>query len=117
MIEDFIGKQTKVYNKLIENVNKLNIKVELLATQKRLLDNQVVQQATSFSCQHGQLPEKPKQNLKEQVQAITLRSRRGYERLDMSQEKEQDCRRKELNRNNNSKGLSAQTLQVAKEGT
>lgn len=67
IIEDFVEKQTKSYIELTENVNKLNTKVELFATQERLLDNQVTEQTASSSCQHGRLPEKPEQNSKEQV--------------------------------------------------
>ncbi|XP_078167155.1 uncharacterized protein LOC144561923 [Carex rostrata] len=66
-----------------EEVNAINQvktkKVDMLATQNKMLENQVAQQASSSFQQQGTLLSKPDINLREYANAITLRSGTEYQ--------------------------------------
>jgi hypothetical protein len=62
------------------------MKVDLLATQGKLLEIEVAQQASSSSRQHGQLPPKPDCNPNTSVKAITLRSGTAYDGPEVPQD-------------------------------
>ena len=48
--------------------------MDLLSTHNKILEIQIVQQATSFTTPPGRLSSMPEQNLREQCNAIVLRS-------------------------------------------
>ena len=62
MMETFMTSQNQKFDELTK-------KVDMLATQNKLLENQVAQQATQFSRQPGTLPPRPENNPKE-VKAV-----------------------------------------------
>jgi len=57
-----------------EYIKQLASKVDLLTTHNKMLETQIAQQASSSSTPPGRLPSKPKQNPREQCNAIVLRS-------------------------------------------
>jgi hypothetical protein len=59
------------------------MKVDLLATQGKLLETQVAQQTSSLSRQHGQLPPKLDCNPNASVKSITPRSGTAYDEPEM----------------------------------
>src|ERR1035438_4620956 len=73
MMETFMTSQNQKFDELTK-------KVDMLATQNKLLENQVAQQATQFPRQPGTLPPRPEHNPKE-VKAVRhmLRSGTQYE--------------------------------------
>ena len=73
MMEAFMTSQNEKFDELTK-------KVDMLATQNKMLENQVAQQATQFSRQLGTLPPKPENNPRE-VKAVrhVLRSGMQYE--------------------------------------
>jgi hypothetical protein len=62
------------------------MKVDLLATQEKLLETQVAQLASLSSRQHGQLLPKPDYNPNATVKAITLRSGTAYDGPEVPQD-------------------------------
>jgi hypothetical protein len=76
MMEDFIAAQNKTNNDMATSIRDLNTKFDLLATQNKMIENQIAQQG---SAPRGMFPGKPEVNPKEQVQQITLRSGTSYE--------------------------------------
>jgi hypothetical protein len=71
-----------------DQIRDLSTKVDLLTTQRKLLEMQVAQQASSSSHQYRQLPPKPDCNPNAFVKAITLRSKTAYDGLEMSKDDE-----------------------------
>jgi hypothetical protein len=69
-----------------DQIRDLGMKVNLLATQGKLLETQVAQQASSSSRQHGQLSPKPDCNPNASVKAITLRNGTAYDGPEMPQD-------------------------------
>jgi len=57
-----------------EYIKQLASKVDLLTTHNKMLETQIAQQANSSTTPLGRLPSKPKQNPREQCNAIVLRS-------------------------------------------
>jgi len=57
-----------------EYIKQLASKVDLLTTHNKMLETQIAQQASLSTTPPGRLPSKPKQNPKEQCNAIVLRS-------------------------------------------
>jgi hypothetical protein len=71
------------------------MKVDLLATQGKLLEMQVAQQASSSSRQHGQLSPKPDCNPNASIKAITLRSETAYDGPEVSQDARVEAHQKQ----------------------
>jgi hypothetical protein len=71
---------------VVDQIRDLGMKVDLLATQGKLLETQVAQQASSSSRQHGQLPSKPDCNPNASVKTITLRSGTAYDGPEVPQD-------------------------------
>jgi hypothetical protein len=75
---EFRHDQKRVNQQVADQIRDLGMKVNLLATQGKLLETQVAQHASSPSRQHGQLSPKPGCNPNASVKAITLRSGTAY---------------------------------------
>jgi hypothetical protein len=69
-----------------DQIRDLRMKVDLLATQGKLLKMHVAQLASSSSRQHGQMPPKPDCNPNVTVKAITLRSVPAYDGPEVPQD-------------------------------
>jgi hypothetical protein len=80
---EFRQDQKRVNQQVADQIRDLSMKVDLLATQGKLLETQVAQQVSSSSRQHGQLPPKPDCNPNASVKAITLRSGTAYDGPDV----------------------------------
>jgi glutaredoxin-related protein len=83
---EFRQDQKMVNQQVADQIRDLDMKVDLLATQGKLLETQVAQQASSSSRQHGQLPPKPDCNPNASVKAITLRSGTAYDGPEVPQD-------------------------------
>jgi hypothetical protein len=74
MMKNFITQQQKTTQDLRDVVRDLTTKVDRLTMQNKILETQIVQQASS-SRALGKLPSQPKPNPREQhIKALTLRS-------------------------------------------
>jgi hypothetical protein len=69
-----------------DQIRDLGMKIDLLATQRKLLETQVAQLTSSSSRQHGQLSFKPDCNPNATVKAITLRSGTAYDGPEVPQD-------------------------------
>jgi len=78
-----------------EYIKQLASKVDSLTTHNKILETQIVQQASSSTTPPGRLPSKPEQNPREQYNAIVLRNGTHLEGLkdtsvEVESEKEKD---------------------------
>jgi hypothetical protein len=83
---EFRQDQKRVNQQVANQIRDLGMNVDLLATQGKLLETQVAQQASSSSRHHGQLPPKPDCNPNVSVKAITLRSGTTYDGPEVPQD-------------------------------
>jgi hypothetical protein len=83
---EFRQDQKRVNQQVVNQIRDLGMKVDLLATQGKLLETQVAQLTSSSSHQHGQLPPKPDCNTNATVKAITLRSETAYDGPEVPQD-------------------------------
>jgi hypothetical protein len=83
---EFRQDQKRVNQQVADQIRDLGMKVDLLATQGKLLETQVAQLASSSSRQHGQLPPKSDCNPNATVKAITLRSGTAYDGPEVPQD-------------------------------
>jgi hypothetical protein len=88
---EFRQDQKRVNQQVADQIRDLGMKVDLLATQGKLLKIQVAQQASSSSRQHGQLPPKPDCNPNASFKGITLRSGTTYDGPEVPQERVVIC--------------------------
>jgi hypothetical protein len=93
---EFRKDQKRFNQQMTDQIRDLGMKVDLLATQEKLLETQVAQQASSSSRQYGQLPPKPDCNPNASVKAITLRSGTAYDGPEMPQDAEVHMQQKQL---------------------
>jgi hypothetical protein len=83
---EFRQDQKRVNQQVADQIRDLGMKVDLLATQGKLLETQVAQLTSSSSRQHGQLPPKSDCNPNTTVKAITLRSGTAYDGPEVPQD-------------------------------
>jgi DNA-binding protein H-NS len=83
---EFRQDQKRVNQQVADQIRDLGMKVDLLATQGKLLKMQVAQLASSSSRQHGQHPSKPNCNPNATFKAITLRSGTAYDGPEVPQD-------------------------------
>jgi hypothetical protein len=86
--------QKRVNQQVTNQIRDLGMKLDLLATQGKLLETQVTQLTSSSSHQHGQLPPKPDCNPNAIVKVITLRSGTAYDGPEVPQDAEVHVRQK-----------------------
>ena len=92
---EFMNNQRSTNTEFSDSLRNLNSKVEFLATQGKMLETQIAQQAASSSRPQGTLPGKPDINPREHANAVTLRNGKEYEGPKMPEEEEQQQPQKE----------------------
>ena len=73
-MEQFINQQSTTNKQHDDQFKQLHARIDQLVSHNRILENQIIQQASSTPQPLGKLPSQPEYHPKESCQAINLRS-------------------------------------------